>query len=113
MRFFVVAFFRYTQIRETVLQIMPRPRLSVTSYRFAYSTVFRDTGITGLAERCESLAAIIDGAQTAGRVIRTESVIARTVRKGKESNCWLYCCCYLEQFNRRTLTDSRVESCTA
>jgi len=109
-RFFVVTFFCFTQIRKIVLQIMPRPRLSVTSYRFAYSTVFRDTGIGGLAERCESLTAIIDGAQAAGRVIWNGECYCTN---SEESNCWLYCCCYLEEFNRRTLTDSRVESCTA
>jgi len=109
-RFFVVFFFRFTQIRQIVLHIMPRPRLSVTSFRFAYSTVFRDTGIGGLAELRESLTAITDGARTAGRVIWNGECYCTN---SEESNCWLYWCCYLKQFGSRILTDSRVVMCTA
>lgn len=116
--FFFVFFFHFMQIREIVLQtvlqivlqIVPRPRLSVTFFRLAYSTVFHDTGIGGLAERCESLTAIIDGAQAAGRVIWKGECYCTN---SEESKCWLYCCCYLKQFSSRILTDSRVVSCTA
>jgi len=107
---FVVVFFRFAQIREIVLQIMTRSRLSVTSFRFAYSTVYRDTGIGGLAERWESLTAIIDGARAAGRVIWNRECYCTN---SEESRCWLYCCCYLKQFSSRILTNSRVVRCTA